>query len=439
MNLRLVFIFICSLFVFTSCKKQSDNLFLANEGTLGFDGYSFTESLDMLTSTVREDSLKSDSLSHNLIGVINDAEFGRYEASSFFQFKLPQVDKVISSQTLDSVVLFIQYTSSIAYYGDLNSELSFKVYELSESMNSTVTHSNQTYTYNPTPVGSFTGKVKLTDSMEITELGKRVKVSPGISIKLSTVMAQKLFNASATDLNSSDNFLQYFKGLAIVPDQTPIIGSGVIAAVNLRGAFTKLRVYYNDSLQSDFTVIDNAKRFTQYKVTGQSNLIKNQKSAPSTANFDTTFVQAMTGAKTKIQFPNLFSIITSSSKKISIGKAEIIIRPVAGSFNNFFTLPTRLLLLHPDPTTNLNAGIIDLIEPFYGGKYNSITNEYRFNITRHIQSIFTDYQLNGKNSNNGLFIVAPSDNPIAPSRIVLDTRKHVANAGIEFKLVYTEL
>ena len=439
MNLRLVFIFICSLFVFTSCKKQSDNLFLANEGTLGFDGYSFTESLDMLTSTVREDSLKSDSLSHNLIGVINDAEFGRYEASSFFQFKLPQVDKVISSQTLDSVVLFIQYTSSIAYYGDLNSELSFKVYELSESMNSTVTHSNQTYTYNPTPVGSFTGKVKLTDSLQITELGKRVKVSPGISIKLSAAMAQKLFNASATDLKSSDNFLQYFKGLAIVPDQTPSIGSGVIAAVNLRGAFTKLRIYYNDSLQSDFTVIDNAKRFTQYKVTGQSNNIKNQKSASSSANFDTTFVQAMTGAKTKIQFPNLFSIITSSSKKISIGKAEIIIRPVAGSFNNFFTLPTRLLLLHPDPTTNLNAGIIDLIEPFYGGKYNSITNEYHFNITRHIQSIFTDYQLNGKNSNNGLFIVAPSDNPIAPSRIVLDTRKHVANAGIEFKLVYTEL
>jgi hypothetical protein len=339
---------------------------------------------------------------------------------------------------LDSVVLFIQYTSSIAYYGDLNGNLSFKVYELSESMNSTVTHSNQTYTYNPIPVGSFTGKVKLTDSMQLTQLGQRVKVAPGISIKLSTAMAQKLFNASATDLKSSDNFLQYFKGFAIVPDNTPTTGSGVIAAVNLKGAFTKLRIYYNDSLQSDFGVIDNAKRFTQYKVTGQSNSIKNQKAA-SGLSYDTTYVQAMAGAKTKIKFSNLFSIITSSSKKISIGKAEIIIRPVAGSFNNFFTLPTRLLLLHPDPTTNLNAGIIDLIEPFYGGKYNSITNEYRFNITRHIQSIFTDYQLHGKNSNNGLFIVAPSDNPIAPSRIVLDTRKRTANAGIEFKLVYTEL
>lgn len=414
-------------------------MFLANEGTLGFEGYSFIDSLKMLTSTVREDSLKTDSLSHNLIGVINDAEFGRYEASSFFQFKLPQVDKVVSSQTLDSVVLFIQYTSSIAYYGDLNGNLSFKVYELSESMNSTVTHSNQTYTYNPIPVGSFTGKVKLTDSMQITQLGKRVKVAPGISIKLSTAMAQKLFNASATDLKSSDNFLQYFKGFAIVPDNTPTTGSGVIAAVNLKGAFTRLRIYYNDSLQSDFGVIDNAKRFTQYKVTGKSNSVKNQKAASGLSNYDTTYVQAMAGAKTKIQFSNLFSIITSSSKKISIGKAEIIIRPAAGSFNNFFTLPTRLLLLHPDPTTNLNAGIIDLIEPFYGGKYNSITNEYRFNITRHIQSIFTDYQLHGKNSNNGLFIVAPSDNPIAPSRIVLDTRKRTANAGIEFKLVYTEL
>ena len=438
MNFRLVFICFSVLVFIASCKKQSDNLFLANEGTQGFDGYSFTDSLTLLTSTVREDSLKTDSLSHNLIGVINDVDFGRYEASSFIQFKLPQVDKVISSQKLDSVVLFIQYTSSTAYYGDLNSNLSFKVYELTENMNSSVTHSSQTYAYGPTAVGSFNGKVKLSDSLQITELGDRVKVAPGISIKLSTAMAQKLFNAGSTDLSSSDNFISYFKGLAFVPDQTPSVGSGVIAAVNMKGSFSKIRIYYNDSLQSDFTVIDNARRFTQYKVTGQSNTIKKQKSASSNANFDTTFVQAMTGAKTKIQFKNLFSIITSNSKKISIGKAEIIIRPLAGSFNNFFTLPTRLLLLHPDPTTNLNAGIIDLIEPFYGGKYNSITNEYRFNITRHIQSIFTDYQLHGKNSNNGLFIVAPSDNPIAPSRIVLDTKKK-KNDGIEFKLIYTEL
>jgi hypothetical protein len=47
--------------------------------------------------------------------------------------------------------------------------------------------------------------------------------------------------------------------------------------------------------------------------------------------------------------------------------------------------------------------------------------------------------LYGKNSNNGLFIVAPSDNPIMPARIVLDTRKDPKNPGIEFELVYTEL
>ncbi len=443
MNLRIVFLSLLSIVVFSSCKKQNDNVFLSNEGTQGFDGYSYTDSFSLLTSTIREDSLKSDSLSHNLIGVINDPLFGKYEASSFCQFKLPQIDKVISSQTLDSAVLFIQFTSDIAYYGDLNSVMSFKVHELTQSMNGTVTHSNQSYAYDPTPVGSFSGKFKMasTDSMNMRELGKIVKGAPGISIKLSAALATKLFNADINQLHSSDNFIQFFKGLAFVTDANPVSGSGAVAAFNLQGSFSKIRIYYNDSLQSDFSVIDGSRRFTKYSFSNQGTAINTQKSSGIKGNFDSSYILSMTGAKTRIRIPYLFSAIKDKSKKISVGKAELIVRPVAGTYTNPFTLPTRLLVLQPDPDTYLNAGIIDLLDPysFYGGKYNSISNEYRFNITRHIQGLFSDYQLRGIDNNRGLFLVTPSDYPIAPSRIVLDTRKNIPNAGIEFKLIYTEL
>ncbi len=439
MNLRIVFILLLSFVFVSSCRKQDDNVFLENETTTGFDGYSSTNSLKVETSTVREDSLKTDSLSHNLLGVINDPVFGKYQASTFFQLKLPQVGNVISTNTLDSVVLFLQFTSTTAYYGDLNSEISFNVHELTESMGSKVTHSNQSYTYDNTPIGTFTGRFDVNDSMNYTSLGTAYKGAPGISIKMSNAFAQKMFNASASDLSSQSNFLTFLKGLVLVPTNTPPSGSGAIAAINLKGAFSKLRIYYNGNMQSDFKVFDDCERFSSYSFSNQGSEINKQKALGGSGNFDTTFVMAMTGAKTFIKLPELFTIVPTNGKLISVGKAEIIIRPLAGTYTAPYTLPKRMLLFVKDKETGLNAGMIDMLEPFYGGSYDASKNEYRFNITRYIQSLYTDYQLKGTNNNLGLYLAIPSDSPVAPSRIMVDAKKGGSGSGIEFKLIYTEL
>jgi hypothetical protein len=432
--------FILIGFFFTSCKKKADNVFLVNEGTVGFDGNGYTDSFTILTSTIREDSLKTDSLSNNLIGVIDDPFFGNYHARSFFQFNLPELGKVISSGTLDSVVLFMQYTSKTAYYGDLNSELSLNVYELNTALSATnAAYSNQNYGYIATPIGSYTGKLKVNDSIKIRDLAKKVTIAPTLAIKLSASFANKLFNATSTDLASQTAFLNLFKGLVIVPNTFPVSGNGAMAAVNMYAAFSKIRIYYNDTMQSDFKVLDDSRRFSQYYVSYQNSEITKQKAAGKKANFDTTFLQSLTGAKTRISIPYLLKI--AKNKSISVAKAEIIIRPVAGSYGTTTPLPARLLLLQPHPTTGLNAGIIDALafEPFYGGAYNATLNGYKFNITRHIQNLFIDYQRYGKDNNNGLFLIIPTDNPIAPSRMAVDTRKKLPNAGIEFKLYYSEL
>jgi hypothetical protein len=437
-KLRTVYFILLSIVFVSACKKQDDNVFLANETTKGFEGYSFIDSLQVTTCTVREDSLKSDSLSHNLIGVINDATFGKYQASTYCQFQLSQLNNVLSSNTLDSAVLFLQFTSTTAYYGDLNSEITFNVYEVNESMNYNVTHSNQSYNYDPTPVGTFTGRFAISDSLTHRDLKSNVKGAPGMSIKLSAALAQKLFNASSTNLSSQANFLSYFKGLAIVPTSTPSFGSGAIAAINLKGNMTKLRIYYNDTQQTDLKVYTDSRKFSEFKVSNQSTDITKQKAFGGNANFDTTYVMSMAGAKTKIKLPNLFSII-KNNKHISVGKAEIIIHPLSGTYNAPFGLPKRMLLFAEDKDTKLNAGIIDFVEPNFGGDYNASKNEYRFNITRYIQSLFTDYQIKGENNNRGLFLAIPSDNPVAPSRIVVDSRKLISGSGIEIKLIFTEL
>jgi len=99
-KIKTVFWTVIALVVFSACKKYNDNIYLNNDGTQGFDGYTFSDSLKISSKTVREDSLKTDSLSQNLVGVLNDPIFGVYRASTFCEFKLPQIDKVISTETL---------------------------------------------------------------------------------------------------------------------------------------------------------------------------------------------------------------------------------------------------------------------------------------------------------------------------------------------------
>lgn len=437
MNLKnLTYLFFVVLLL-SNCKKKDANIYFDSEGTLGYDGLIFTDSLTLLTKTVREDSLFTDSLSHNLIGLVNDPDFGIYKSKTFFELNLPQFGKVINNRVLDSVVLFLNYTSNIAYYGDMTQNVDLSIYELNQSMLENVNFSNQTYTYNSTPIGSFNGKFKLSDSIKLKQGSGNVQIPATFRVKLSSQFANKLFSASATDLASQINFKQYINGLAIVPNGN----NGNIVAVNLESSFSRLRLYYDDSLYSDFNVGAGSKRFSQYEILNQNSVIVQQKQAPANQDFNSTYIQAMSGAKTQILMPHLFSMIKNPSKKISIAKAELIIRPKAGSYNSTFSLPKRLLCLQPNKTTNLNFAILDLFagNNLYGGGYDAGKNYYKFNITRHIQTLFTDFQTKGENNNRGLFIVIPTENPIAPSRMVVDMQKKLANQGIELKIYYTEL
>ncbi len=437
MNLKNLTYLVFVVLLLSNCKKKDANIYFDSEGTLGYDGLIYTDSLTLLTKTVREDSLFTDSLSHNLIGLVNDPDFGIYKSNTFFELNLPQFGKVINNRVLDSVVLFLNYTSNIAYYGDLTQNVNLSIYELNQSMLQNINYSNQSYTYNSTPIGSFNGKFKLSDSIKLKQGSGNVKIPATFKLKLSSQFANKLFNASATDLTSQDNFKQYIKGLAIVANGN----NGNIVAVNLESNFSRLRLYYDDSLYSDFNVGGGSKRFSQYEILNQSNAIVQQKLAPTKQDFNATYIQAMSGAKTQILMPFLFSMIKNPSKRISIAKVELIIRPQSASFNSIFSLPKRLLCLQPNKTTNLNTAILDLFagNNLYGGGYDKEKNYYKFNITRHIQSLFTDFQTKGENNNRGLFVIIPTENPIAPSRMIIDTQKKLVNQGIEIKIYYAEL
>ncbi|MBC7426410.1 MAG: DUF4270 family protein, partial [Bacteroidia bacterium] len=133
--MRLTCLLIISFLLLTGpgCKKRQDNIYLnsVESGTGG--NVQFTDTFTINARTIREDSLKTDSLNYNLIGAVNDPIFGRYAATIYTEFRLPQFNKTASGG-VDSAVLYLRLPSTTGFYGDLSSGLSLKVYELNEQI-----------------------------------------------------------------------------------------------------------------------------------------------------------------------------------------------------------------------------------------------------------------------------------------------------------------
>src|SRR5690606_10467470 len=141
-------------------------------------------------------------------------------------------------------------------------------------------------------------------------------------------------------------------------------------------------------------------------------------------NFNNTYVQSMSGLKTRIEIPNLLNLLDSGVYAVIDATFQI---HYDESFNSTeFPAFSRTLLLKRD-SINRNNFVLDqlLNSDFYGGTRNT-NGYYEFRVTREIQDILNNYRLNGLNRNTGFFLIAPSDNPISASRMMLDTQKGVA-------------
>jgi len=437
-----LFIGVCllqTLLFITGCKKR-DDLIALNTGSILPTDLFIVDSLSIASSTVREDSIPSQMLSNQqLAGKMNDPLFGVSEASIFTDVRLVSVGSGINATTgADSAFLFLTFTSDIAQYGNLNSNQEFTVYELSEELDRTKTfYSTDSVLYNPTPIGSYTGTFNLKDSLSIKKDTTTSRVAAGIKIQLTKDFANKLINATANDVITEASFRSYLKGICIIPTGNPSSGQGAIVGFNFNNKATGIHVYYDGGKYANFLTDSACRKFSQYKIASQADNITYQKNNPS-ETFDTTFVQALTGAKTHFRFPTLFSLV--EDQNIFIHKAELIIPVYKDAISTLYRAPSRLLLTQPDETTGRNLNIIDIFSSSYGGQYDAISGQYSFVITRHIQELFKSYVVNGDDFNFGLYLTSTIDLPITPARILIDTRKDKPiNEKLRLVIMYSKL
>lgn len=373
------------LAAFSSCKKPEDiGLDTLPDDDLLYTNYA--DSATILTTTIREDTLRGDELSRMLIGSVRDTVYGLTNAEYFGQILLSSTPNLItdSGQTraADSLVLSLVYSG---WYGDTTIAQNIHVYKLTEDMYvDSPYYSNKTFLTDVTDLEG-TQQSYLIRPQSTVVVGTDTAAAPQLRIRLSDALRDSVFVRNGqTEFANNDNWKAYFKGLHITFDQVTGNG-GAILYFSPTAAYTRMTLYYHEGTTAksySFTLSGAARlNHTFHDYTGsQAQLQIND----TTSQFSFNYLQPLAGLKTKVSFPYLKHFTDSGS--ILINRADLVISVPSGSFTANAPVPENILLLAKN-SSGLYDFPIDYYERSYGGLFNSTESTYTFGITRTIQHI----------------------------------------------------
>ncbi len=413
---------------FTSCNNTGDVGMELLPATDLINVANKVEKNSVRAYTFRDDSLRTDESSSNLLGTFNDPVFGKTTIDLGLQFRLGKFPNLGTNPVADSVVFYFYYRS---VYGDTSSVQKLEIYELEEIFNPYAKYYddvNLSQMASPFKLAeyNFHPKVKLDSIYKDT-------VYQLVGIKLDKSLANKLISADSLDMVNNEVFLQYFKGLYVKSASTQ--GTGAIVTLNLletsslRGS--ALVLYYHNN--TDTTNL--AYYVTEFSA--RVNSIKHDYSpAPfysglnqEIRNDSLIYIQSTGGIQSKIYIPWLDSWKDSTS--IAINKAEIIftVDTVLSNFRKY-PLPMQLFLTYVDDNgKEYLPKDYSFNHTFYGGfLYSDYT--YRFNITQQLQRI-----IEGETGNNGFYLTTSNKNS-EMKRAVL--KGATSASGIKVAVTYSK-
>jgi hypothetical protein len=366
-------------------------------------------------------------------GYHTDAVFGVVKAGAYAQLNLPASNPLLNvTETIVFDSLQILIKPSGAFYGDSAKPVKFAVYRLNENIKKAdgtdYYYNTSSFNYNPVPIGQQT----------INLYGKS---GTDVSVKLSDALGQELlakFKNNDFDINTQENFINYFKGIYITTDSS----------------VTNSLVYFTDSVlmrlnyhQNGVTPVAKTIDFT-YEKTKQFNNISfrhtnsnfaafiNNKTQviPSTSSGNQSFLNSNLSASIKISFPTLLNL-KELHPYIKVVKAILVIKPDAASYAYPYILPSTLDLYATDQSNELLSGIYDasntslqtgnLVTDYL---YNENTY-YSFDITQFINTKMSE----GQASTSALLLhTSLSNTEGGLQRLIVNDQNN--NRPIELKL-----
>lgn len=424
------------LFLLASCKSTNTIGFEPDpndkiEGTLE-DGVTVntTTEADEVTTTI--------GAARYPLGFINgDPIFGNTESSIVMSVTLPSEGYSFGTGAIvDSAVLVLPYSTQ--FYGDTtSSKYAFDVRQLSTDLSMQKSFlSNRVWPVNNTVQGSFLGNALPKTPVRISEIVSGAAdtmktVVPQVRIKLSNSFIQSsIVGLDSAQRSSNSKFRAAFKGLQVSVDKTKSTGKGGIGFFAFAGADANIEIYYKKQNTSDANKNDTVSvKFpisttntpvaatTSHDYTGTP--VATQL-ATAGNTYQVSYLQAMSGVRSKVSFPDLKDFVTrvkagNTNAKIVVNRAELVVNVATGTEVIPFTPAQRLALYRLDiagqrknvpdndaPTQFGGEMNRYLGEAAFGGFYDANNLRYIFTITAYIQDL-----IDGKTEDYGTYL-APS-------------------------------
>lgn len=434
------------LLIFSACKKDGELVPAFQDSAIGS---TFTDSVQIKTTTLVGDSVLADRIAIGLVGVYQDSAFGKVTSNLYMQPLLASNALIFFEQgterfEIDSVVLSLEYTN---HFGDTSIPQTFNVFRLDETLSAEDNHfSDTTINVIPTPIGtktfSPTPNVEDTVLLPNTTGGTdTVAVDAQLRIRLDNSIGDEIIGKSgSTDLQSNDNFTQLFKGIKVEPvDNTS--GNNNEAAILYFGftaSNTNMTIFYRTiDLSSGtetkksaiFPVNSSSVRFNTFEhdYTGSAvqDVLNNMNTTPNEA-----YTEAMAGVETLVEFPDLVSRFKG---KILVNKAELVLPVAGGSYDEFGVAETIVAAARDD--NGALQFVPDAFESaeFFGGIHDESLNRYTFTITRYVQGV-----LNGTIPDNGLTVLV-TGSAVKAERVIFLNENNTSGEKIRLNLYYTNI
>jgi len=360
-------------------------------------------------TTVFLDSFTTSGTATQLIGRYNDPYFGRITSQSYTDIGVPSPLPVITNYSIyDSIQLIMRIDRS--YYGDTSRVQHYSVSQLTQVMNYPGTQkaffNNNSIPFSPTVLGSTDIQINPTGGITSQRFGDTVKFTMPQS------MGEELFGLlyrQPDTIKNASIFRGYFKGLTVYPDTTK---PGAVFGFKDTMA---LRIYYHEPgvvtvrKTTEFRMINQNTQFNQISVdrigTPTESLTRANPELPSTASGNKAFLQPITSLYIKMLFPTISNLL-GYPDYLAIMKAQLVIKPVQGTYDPVYRLPPQVNLSLTNQANTIGATL-----PLGGGNLNidylyGANTNYSWDITPYIQSIILQGAPN--NAKNGLMIVVPA-------------------------------
>ncbi len=364
---------------------------------------------------------KTSALSRNVLGTYLDPDFGLVTTGLVTQVRLSTngVGAGVSPDTLfcDSLVLSLAYDPTSYGYGNRDPQ-GFWVFRVTEDLHLDSVYQNDDVPStipvdllagprSSYPIEPFQGPLIGTDTL-----------SPQLRLRLKQELGQELLSHwGGTELADNNSFLQYFKGLLVIPKTDASVPYQQAALYfNLLNPDSKLTLYYHGPTTTssfDFIINSSSVRYTVSRFDHDRAL---QPALPMALQ-DTSigqqhvYLQALGGLRGELRFPGLESY--SSAGYGALAKAELIL-PVEGNYFPLYAPPSQIFVFRKDDEGN-DAAIPDQVPSSnqVGGYYDAEEKAYHLVVTQWLQGVIT-----GAYPNTGLCVI-PGSNGVSVNRVIL--------------------